>query len=188
LIWVNHHLSSFLGAKYKRHAAFTIPLFRRGRIISNLDVIVDCTDKLLANWRTISSQHVHRDIVQQSENLMLAIFGWIAFDYDLETLDGGRTNELTEALKSFLSIFDIVAYMPRALNIIYLKLSRRHQRAKDTVERYFNRMIDTELNQNEEWRIQRKRTSLIASLVTSLQEDTQAEANTSEEGKKGNQL
>jgi hypothetical protein len=186
LTWVNHHLSLFLGAKYKRHAALTIPLFRRGRIISNLDVIVDCTDKLLANWRTTPSQHVHRDIIQQSENLMLAILGWIAFDYDLETLDGDRTNELTEALKSFLSIFEIVSYMPRALNIVYLKLSRRHQQAKDTVERYFNRMIDMELNQSEEWRIQRKRTSLIASLVTSLQEDTEIEAKTSEEGKKGN--
>jgi hypothetical protein len=47
-------------------------------------------------------------------------------------------------------------------------------------------MIDMELNQSEEWRIQRKRTSLIASLVTSLQEDTEIEAKTSEEGKKGN--
>ncbi|CAF4340107.1 unnamed protein product [Rotaria sp. Silwood2] len=148
--------------------------------------MIECTDKLLANWRTRPSQHVHCDIIHQSENLMLAIFGWIAFDYDLETLDGiDNSNELCEALKSFLSIFEFISYMPRVINILYLKLSRRHQRAKKTIGRYSNRIIDTELKQSKEWRVQRKRTSLIASLATSLQEDTEAEAHKIEEEKKG---
>ncbi|CAF1364170.1 unnamed protein product [Adineta steineri] len=53
------------GSKHKRHAAIAMPLFRRARIIDNFDLIVDCTDKLLSNWRISSSQHIHCDIVAQ---------------------------------------------------------------------------------------------------------------------------
>ena len=56
----------FPGAKYKRHASLTLPLFRRGKINKNFDLIVNCTDKfMLDQWRSMSDDHVHRDIVQQ---------------------------------------------------------------------------------------------------------------------------
>jgi hypothetical protein len=77
----------FIGAKFKRHASLTMPLFRRAKIITNLDVIVNSTDKLLAIWRTRLNQHVHLDVVQQCQNLLLQIFGLIGFDYDLEMLN-----------------------------------------------------------------------------------------------------
>ncbi|CAF4962478.1 unnamed protein product, partial [Rotaria sp. Silwood1] len=90
------------GAQYKRHASVTLPIFHRSKIIPHFNIIVDCTDKLLTHWRAYSREHVHCNIIKQSENVMLAIFGWIAFDYDLDTFDHGCKNELTQALKSYL--------------------------------------------------------------------------------------
>jgi hypothetical protein len=73
-----------------------------------LPVIIDCTDKLLARWHADSIPRVHANINEQYHEILLAIFGLIAFDYDLQTLDGesgaGR-NELTIALHDFLSTF-----------------------------------------------------------------------------------
>ncbi|CAF1313026.1 unnamed protein product [Rotaria sordida] len=41
------------GAKYKRWASATNPLFRGSKVLMHLDIIIDCTDKLLARWRQI---------------------------------------------------------------------------------------------------------------------------------------
>jgi hypothetical protein len=46
-------------------------------------------------------------------------------------------------------------------------------------------MIEQELRETPQMRTERKRTSLIASLVDSLQQDEKLEANKSEETKKG---
>ena len=99
-----------IGAKYKRHAALTLPLFRRGKVISNLDLIIDCTDKLLDQWRSKTDDltRIHVDIVNQSQNLLLEIFGFVAFDYDLEMLDENsavKPNKLAQALQDFSDTF-----------------------------------------------------------------------------------
>jgi cytochrome P450 len=178
-----------LGAKFKRHAAATLPLFRRGKIISNFDLIIDCTDKLLENWRNKSQDHIHTDIIQQSQNLLLQIFGLIAFDYNLETLEHNnenkKTNELTQALNSLLNAVDIVFYAPKIVSIIYLKLHPRYQRARRTIEKYLNQMIEQELGESSKSRSERKRTCLIASLVDSLQNDEKIESMKKEEDRKG---
>jgi cytochrome P450 len=176
-----------LGAKYKRHAAITMPLFRRAKIINNFDLIVDCTDKLLSNWRARPSHHVHCDIVQQCQNLLLQIFGLISFDYDLEALDecDSNQNELMKALQDFMSVFEVMFFCPPTVGTIYTKLSRRYQRAKAIIEQYIYQMIDNEMAASQESRAQRKRTCLIASLVASLQEDEEAETKKSEDDKKG---
>jgi len=43
-----------------------MPLFRRAKIISNFDLIIDSTDKLLDKWRAQPKDQIHTDIVQQS--------------------------------------------------------------------------------------------------------------------------
>jgi cytochrome P450 len=168
-----------------------LPLFRRGKIVSNFDLIVDCVDKLLTRWRTKPAQHVHLDILEQCQNLLLAIFGFIGFDYDMETLDGEsgtNNNELTQALQHFLSNFNVMLFSPRTLATIYFKLSPQYRRAQKTIEHYFNRMIEQELANGQESIAQRKRTSLIASLVGSLQEDEKLEATKGDEDKKGKSI
>ncbi|CAF3090451.1 unnamed protein product [Rotaria sp. Silwood2] len=178
-------LITLKGAKHKRHAAVTIPLFRRAKIISNFDSIIDCTEKLLDNWRTFSNEHIHCDIVQQCQNLLLQIFGLIAFDYDLETINGSNTNEFTQTLRNFTNAVELTAFLPSFILRIYAILSSQYRQDRATAERYLYRMIEHELNETAESRALRKKTSLIASLVDSLQTDEKAEAKKSEEEKKG---
>ena len=105
--------------------------------------------------------------------------GLIAFDYDLETLDGeggvGR-NELTTVLCDFLGIFQMTRQLPNFIAAVYLKLSPTYRRAHARIERYLYRMMEQELATNEESIVHRKRTCLIASLVGSLQKDEKVEA------------
>lgn len=163
-------------------------LFRRSKIISYQDLIVECVDKLFDKWRADSSERVHMNIVQQCQNLVLAIWGFIAFDYDLETLDDTNVlskNELTRALLDLLRTAQTVLHSPTILSIIYLKLSPQYRRAEAIIRQYCNSIIEHELTQSSESIAQRKRTSLIASLVSSLQQDEKAKAMKNEEEKQG---
>ena len=179
---------SLSGAQFRRHISITAPIFRRANIIGNLDLIFDCTDQLLEQWRRQPVGHVHTDIVHQSKNLLLAIFGFMAFDCDLHLFDRAPDpidHRLTEALQNLLSTYSIVIYSPRLLSLIYLTLSRRYRRSRTCIRAYFRTMIDRELNDSAASRAQRKRTCLIASLVASMQHDEQAEASKPEETKRG---
>ena len=165
-----------------------MPLFRRNKVISNINIIIDGTDKLLDRWRTKPFGHVHTDLVEQCQNLLLEIFGLIAFDYDLEALDGNKSenkNELTKALKDIMNTFRIIIYTPSIVSITYLKWSPQYRRARATVERYLHNMVEQELSETPDSRAQRKKTSLIASLVSSLQTDEKTEAGKKEEERKG---
>jgi cytochrome P450 len=103
----NNALLCNTGAKYKRHAAILLPLFRRGKILNNYDLIVDCTDKLLDLWQSTTDRdpnHIHLNTVDQCQHLSLAIFGFLGFNYDLQTLEESninKTNKLTRALHDF---------------------------------------------------------------------------------------
>lgn len=164
------------------------PIFRRAKVICHQDIIVECVDKLLAKWRTSSSQKVHLDIVDQCQNLQLAIVGFIAFDYDLETLEDNNAtsnNELTQAIRTVLDVIITVLHLPNILGNIYLKLSSKYRQAQAIIERYCNEIIKRELSLSPELIAQRKRSSFIASLVSSLQQDEKIEAMKREEDKTG---
>ena len=118
----------------------------------------------------------------------MAIFGFVGFDYDLQTLDesnSNRTNKLTQALNDFTEIFLRTLDLPNFIGRLYLKLNSRYRRARITIDECLNQIIEQEQRKTPEEIAQRKRTSLIASLVTSLQEDGKTEAATSEQEKKG---
>lgn len=173
----------FLGAKYKRHANLTMPLLRRGKISKYFNLIVDCTDKLMLDrWRLSKKDHIHCDIVQQCEHLLLILFGHIGFNYDLEmSID----NAFTQALHDYLAVFKTTLYMPQIMCKIYLKFNLKYRKAKLTIEQYLNRIIKQEQNGNSESIHDRTRTSLIDSLVHSIQKDEKIEALKTEEEKKG---
>ena len=185
-----HTIHLIVGAKFKRHGAVTMPLFRRAKVLSNFDLIIYWTDKLLDKWRAQSKNHIHTDIVQQSQNLLMQIFGFIAFDFDLGTLnDDSNTkgeNELYHAMSDLLSVVNVVFYAPKLFSDIYLTLNLRYRRARAIIQQYVYQMIEQELSETEESRAQRNRTSLIASLVASLQQDEKLEATKREEDKRGN--
>lgn len=178
----------YLGAAYKRHATLAAFLFRRGKVIHNLDIIVTCTEKLLANWRAKDSGAIHTNIVQQSQDFMLAIFGFIGFDYDLGMLDDNSSanhNEFARVLKYKLGLSEIIAYLPKFSSKLFINSSQRYRQSEAIISRHLSQMIERELNETEVARAERKRTCLIASLVSALQPDESAEAMKHEKDKKG---
>jgi cytochrome P450 len=127
-------------------------------------------------------------MIDQSQQLLLAIFGFIAFDYDLQTLDDNcehNQNELTQAFYTLLNTMQTIFQLPTFLGRIFIALNFKVRRARAVIDQYLERMIEHELNASSEMRAERKRTSFIASLITSLQEDEKLEATKSEEEKKG---
>ena len=178
------------GPIYKRHFGIIAPLFRRNKLNAHLDTIYDCTEKLLLRWRNYNndSTKVHLNMIEQSQQLLLAIFGYVAFDYDLQTLDdeyNSNKNQLTQAFHDHLQAAVVCIQLPTILARLYLLLSLQYRRSIATINRHLERMIEQELRQTPETRAQRKRTSLIASLVDSLQSDEILEETKSEENKKG---
>lgn len=132
--------------------------------------------------------HIHVNIVEQTEELLLAIFGFIAFDFDLQTLDNegaAEKNELAPALRRYVTVFPIIMKLPAIVSRIYLLFNRKYQHARKIINEYVHRMIEQELRETETTRAERKRKSLIASLVASLQKDERLEATKSEEEKRG---
>jgi hypothetical protein len=184
-------LISIIGHKYKRHASIILPLFRRGKIVNNLDLIIDCTDKLLDQWRSKTDHdpnYIHLNIVDQCQNLSLAIFGFIGFDYDLQTLEessANKNNQLRKALSDFIKIFLLTIPVPTFISRIYLKMSPQYKHSIITISDCLKQMIEQEQRKTPKEIAARKRTSLIASLVGSLQQDEKAEAAKAEHEKKG---
>ena len=180
-----------VGPKYKRHASVVLPLFRRNKIVDNLDLIMDCTDKLIDQWRTITDRdpnYINTKIVDQCQNLSLGIFGFLGFNYDLQTLEESNINDknkLTQALTDFLEIFINTTRLPNSLSKLYLKFNPRYQRARAIIEEYLYQIIEQEQRKTPEEIAEQKRKSLIASLITSLQQDEKAEAAKPEQEKKG---
>jgi hypothetical protein len=127
-------------------------------------------------------------MIEQCQQLLLAIFGYVAFDYDFQTPDeeyNTHKDELTDALRVYLDVEIILPQLPKIIGRIYLLLHLKYQRARSTINRYLQQMIEQELRQTPEMRSERKRTSLIASLVNSLQQDEKLEEKKLEEDKKG---
>ena len=75
--------------------------------------------------------------------------------------------------------------LPNFLAKLYLKLSPQYRRARQIIEEYLNQIIEEEQRKAPEEIAERKRTSLIASLVTSIQQDEKTEAVKPEQEKKG---
>ena len=151
-----------------------MPLFRRSKIVSNFDLIIDCTDKLLARWRRAQSKSIQAHIVDHCQDLLLGIFGWIGFNYDLEMLDDENNptnNELTRALRDIVNSIMPILCLPRIAAKIYVSLSYRQRRARQVIERHIYKIIEHEQTVNSETVERRKHTSLIASLVASLRKN-----------------
>jgi cytochrome P450 len=165
-------------------------LFRRHKIAEHLDTIVQCTDKLLCRWRSDNNDPtcIYLNMVEQSQQLLIDIFGLIGFDYDLHTLDNENddsTNELVHALYTYISTTVMFTQLPEVMGRIYLFFNLRYRRAQHIIDRYLNQMIEQELKDTLITRAERKKTSFIASLVTSLQENEIFETTDVEENKKG---
>ena len=127
-------------------------------------------------------------MIEQAQLLLIDIFGLIGFDYDLHTLDNkdyNCTNEFVQALYIYISTTLIFTQLPEVMGRIYLFFNLKYRRAQRIIDQYLNQMIDQELKETSITRAERKKTSFIASLVTSLQETEFFETTNVEENKKG---
>jgi len=84
-----------------------------------------------------------------------------------------------------LNAFQTILDLPSFLAIVYSKLSYRYQRARMIIKRNCDQMIEQELVKSPEEIAKRKRISLIASLVASLQKVEYVESKKNEEDIKG---
>ena len=175
-----------VGAKYKRHASVSYPWFRGRKIYTHLDTILDCTDQLIDQWRRTNDRNeIHLDINEQTQQLLLEIFGLIAFDYDLQIFDHRDEQTQKELIASMDVFFNAIARiveMPKFIGRVYLFCNFKYRHARSILNNCIERIIDQELAETASMRAERKRTSLIASLVSSLQEN---ETIKSEEDKRG---
>ncbi len=186
---MNIYIHVYSGAKYKRHASLILPLFRRSKIISNLNIIINCTDKLLLRWRARdNASRVHLDMIEQCQHLLLSIIGFIAFNYDLQTLENEENihqNELGHALQVYLQSYRTVFYLPKPVARIYMALNRDYQKSLIVLRRYVHSIIEETIQMDQSVIAEQKRTNLIATLVGSLQQDERSEATKAEEDKIG---
>ena len=81
---------------------------------------------------------------------------------NLETIE---KKEFSEALHDLLNVMKVVHYLPRRFLINYLYFHFSYQRTRKIVQKYLNQIIEQEVNETPQSRLERKRTSLIASLV-----------------------
>jgi hypothetical protein len=123
-------------------------------------------------------------MLEQIKHLSLAIFGYIGFNYDLQTLDGdaGNINELTQALRTIIDFWTTIVYAPKLYSRLLLAFSSKYRRANKTMRHILYEIMENEATGYDQ---QRKKISFIASLVASLQGDEKVESMKPEEQKKG---
>lgn len=120
--------------------------------------------------------HVRLDMIECSEQLLLDIFGFIAFDFDLQNLAGESKapgNDLSQALLTYLRTSAFFVQLPSMAGQIYMLLNFRYRRAQRIIEEYLSRMIarETSIARNDHMRA-----TLIGSMVDSLTTDEHLEA------------
>ena len=141
--------------------------------MSHIDMIIECTDKLLNRWHFNGPNHLHKNMVVQIEQLTMAIFGFFGFGYDLKTLDDeeGLSNEFTRALQVYIAMSKMVMFYPRCCMIPYIALNRSFREASKIIHRYSAKLIKQELasRATDPETATGPKSSLIASLVSSLE-------------------
>ncbi|CAF1629563.1 unnamed protein product, partial [Didymodactylos carnosus] len=105
----NHkHIYDLPSAPYRKHARIILPIFRKANVVQHLNIIIDCTDKLIHLWRNQNEQQENKlntNIIQQSKNLLLDIISLVAFHYDLEAIEGNNQHYDSEELINAMNIF-----------------------------------------------------------------------------------
>ncbi|CAF0823383.1 unnamed protein product [Rotaria sordida] len=136
-----------------------------------------------------SSSHMDRLRVFLPDTLVSTtdIFGFIGFDYDLQTLgndDSSQSNRLKKSLKDYLDVIALALLLPVTIAKIYVKFNSRYRQALNVIREYTDRLIEQEQGKRSETILERKRKCLIASLVGSRQQDEKIELALPEEKRK----
>jgi len=127
-------------------------------------------------------------MTEECQNLLFEIFGFVALDYHLEAFDkdiNQNKTELMQSIRIVLSTTATILQLPNIFAKIYLKFNSKYRQAHSIIRQYSNEIIKYQLLQSSDSISERKRSSFIAALMSSLQEDEVSESMKNEEEKKG---
>lgn len=166
------NLTILTGERYKRHARIMLPAFKRAKVIQHIDTIIECTDRFIQQY--LEDNEVHTDLVNQCQILTMNVFGLIAFDYDIQNYrDSGSKVPIPDLIFHTLFIM-FLSCLPRWMVSIYIKLNWRLQRIHRQIRELMEKIVEHEQN-NLHTTEQRRPRNLIASLVSSLNEEANDE-------------
>ena len=193
-------LKALMGPKYKRHAKAVLPMLRKNKFLSQISIMTDYVDQLIEIWK---ERYENKDeviamcITDDNQQLLLDVFARLTFDYDFGNLkrlldsaqqsnseETVRKSNFTTALVTWLDGFKRVGTngMPFLVNYYLLEFDKKCQNALRVLESYAEEIIS---KCREETKTDTKPVNLVASLVSSLQEDESVEKLTSEEEQTG---
>lgn len=156
------------GAKWKRHARIMIPAFKRAKMIPHIDTIIECTDRFID--QCLKENEIHTDLVYRCQTLTMNIIGFIGFDYDLESSVDSPLKLAFHDFVFYSTFIMLMAWLPRWVTKLYLRYNRRYQRILREIRELTEKIVQQEQNEQNISDELKKPKNLIASLVSSLNE------------------
>ncbi|CAF1263043.1 unnamed protein product [Adineta steineri] len=194
-------LIATIGSKYKRHARAILPMLKKHKFVSQTLIITNCVDQLIDIWKqryeNKDDDNICTCLVNDNQQLLLDLFTLITFDYDLgnlkrlaksaislNTKENFELSEMTNALFTWLNTLKRITIngIPYFINYYLLKFDRKFQNALKILEKYIEKII---IHCQQETDPDMKPINLVASLVSSLQDDENLERLKPEIEKKG---
>jgi cytochrome P450 len=167
-----HGIFLLTGAKWKRHIRVMLPMFKRAKVIHYLEAIVDCTDRFIDQY--FSNNQVHTNLITRCQSLTMNIIGLIGFDYNLDGTIDSSVKQAFEDFTYYVSLIMMIPWIPRWVIQIYSKLNWKYQRAHRVIHELTEKIVEQEQN-NQETMENKRPKNLIASLVSSLNEQANDE-------------
>jgi cytochrome P450 len=169
-------IGSAIGTKWKRHARFLLPLFKRANIVDYFDIIVRCTDRFID--RELHPDQIHRNLVAKLQSLTLNILGFITLNRNFDADGNSQIEVALEEFSSIINIFFKMPWVPAWFWRIFLKLNWKYQRVYQIIYKLVEEVFEQERENRSKMKNERPK-SLIASLITSLSEETDVEQTSS---------
>ncbi|CAF2181970.1 unnamed protein product [Rotaria magnacalcarata] len=168
-------LLALRGDEWKRHARFILPMLKRAKVLPYLDTMIACTDRFIDEKLARQNGEIHTDLVEQSQRLLLDIIGFIAFDYDLDSLSSHDGYDLPHAFNDFVRLgnqFILKNGIPFWLGKLILRMSSKYQQALRTMKHYVLNVISEEQARQQEENSTTKPKNLVSSLVAAIKKES----------------
>ena len=169
-------LLALKGDKWKRHARIMLPVFRKGQIICHIDTISSTIDHFIEKNILNENNKIHKNLVKQSQDLLLRVISRIAFNYDfgnLSKIEGENVHNAFSSMVKCASKFDLMIIIPLWVSKLVLFFNFKFQNSLKIMKHYVTIIINDQLKrqENETNIFDNKKKSLINSLIESSQSE-----------------
>lgn len=168
-------LIALRGDRWKHHARFILPMFRRSRVVCHVGCIVSYVDHWIDKQLSANDRRIHADLVNQCQRLFLNIIARVAFDYDLEaaTAPGYNLHEAFSDFVHYANQFVLMGGIPKWLGHLILMVHVKFQRARRIVKHHILDIIARERKRQQQISSEcSKPQSLVAALVAAVKEES----------------